>query len=127
LLAKAMPELKLRANTVVELADTAWFLFAKRPVQMESAAEPLLNGDGRTLLHAAHGKLVALANWDVPSLEAAVREVAEGSGLKLGKVAQPLRAALTGRTTSPGIFDVLALLGREEGLARIADQMEPKE
>jgi glutamyl-tRNA synthetase len=127
LLAKAMPELKPRANTVVELADAARFLFAKRPLQMESTAEALLNGEGRTLLRAAHDKLVALANWDVPSLEAAVREVAEGSGLKLGKVAQPLRAALTGRTTSPGIFDVLALLGREESLARIADQMEPKE
>ena len=75
----------------------------------------------------AHAKLVALANWDAAVLEAAIREVAEGSGVKLGKLAQPLRAALTGRTTSPGIFDVLALLGREESLARIADQMEPKE
>jgi glutamyl-tRNA synthetase len=71
--------------------------------------------------------LSALAEWDVPSLEAAIREVAESCGVKLGKLAQPLRAALTGRTTSPGIFDVLALLGREESLARIADQMEPNE
>ena len=63
-----------------------------------------------------------------PSLEAAIREVAESSGVKLGKLAQPLRAALTGRTTSPGIFDVLVLLGRDESLARIADQMvEPNE
>jgi glutamyl-tRNA synthetase len=77
------------------------------------------------LLRSAHQKLGALAEWDAGSLEAAIREVAEGSGVKLGKLAQPLRAALTGRTTSPGIFDVLVLLGREESLARIADQVEP--
>jgi glutamyl-tRNA synthetase len=75
------------------------------------------------LLSSLHARLGRLADWDIPSLEAAIREVAEGSGLKLGKVAQPLRAALTGRTTSPGIFDVLALLGRDESLARIADQV----
>ena len=56
-------------------------------------------------------------------LEEAVRQVAEAAGVKLGQVAQPLRAALTGRKTSPGIFDVLDLLGREESLGRIADQM----
>jgi glutamyl-tRNA synthetase len=77
------------------------------------------------LLRRAYERLAALAEWDTGSLEAAIREVAEGSGVKLGKVAQPLRAALTGRTTSPGIFEVLALLGRDESLARLADQMEP--
>ena len=87
----------------------------------------LLHEIERTLLHRVHGRLAALAEWDAGSLEAAIREVAEASGAKLGKLAQPLRAALTGRTTSPGIFDVLALLGREESLDRIADQMEPKE
>jgi len=94
---------------------------------VDAAAGALLNGDARATLAAAHQRLVALANWDAASLEAAIREVAEASGAKLGKLAQPLRAALTGRTTSPGIFDVLALLGKEESLARIADQMEPKE
>ncbi|MES2137160.1 MAG: glutamate--tRNA ligase, partial [Pseudomonadota bacterium] len=86
-----------------------------------------LTPDARSSLAIAHAKLGGLAEWDSPSLEAAIREVAEGSGMKLGKLAQPLRAALTGRTTSPGIFDVLALLGRDESLARIADQMEPNE
>ena len=82
----------------------------------------------RPLLGAAHKALGALAEWDSASLEAAIRGVAEDGGVKLGKLAQPLRVALTGRTTSPGIFDVLALLGRDESLARIADQMlEPKE
>src|SRR5690348_3695768 len=127
LLRKAMPELKTRANTLHQLADSASFLFAQRPLEMDAAAGALLNGDARATLAAAHQGLVALANWDAASLEAAIREVAEASGAKLGKLAQPLRAALTGRTTSPGIFDVLALLGKEESLARIADQMEPKE
>jgi len=127
ILVSAMPELKTRANTLVELADSARFLFAERPIGVDEAASALLTPEARLLLGAAHKKLVALANWDSPSLEAAIREVVEASGVKLGKLAQPLRAALTGRTTSPGIFDVLALLGRDESLARIADQMEPKE
>jgi glutamyl-tRNA synthetase len=127
LLIKAMPELKSRANTITQLAESAFFLFAQRPLQLDNAAAALLTVDARAILAAAHQKLAALANWDEASLEAAIREVAESSGVKLGKLAQPLRAALTGRATSPGIFDVLALLGRDEALARIADLMEPKE
>jgi glutamyl-tRNA synthetase len=127
LLVEAMPELKPRANTRVQLADGAVFLFTTRPLDVDEGAASLLTTDSRALLAAAHGKLATLAEWDAASLEAAVREVAEAGGVKLGKLAQPLRAALTGRTTSPGIFDVLALLGREESLARIADQMEPNE
>ena len=127
LLVRAMPELKARANTILQLADNATFLFAERPLALDDAAAALLGNDARPLLAEANRALAALANWDMPSLEAAVRDVAEGSGVKLGKLAQPLRAVLTGRTTSPGIFDVLALLGREESLARIADQMEPQE
>jgi glutamyl-tRNA synthetase len=123
LLTQAMPELKARAHTLNELAEVARFLFASRPLEIDEAAAALLTSEGRALLAAAHAALSALAEWDVPSLEAAIREVAEGGGVKLGKLAQPLRAALTGRTTSPGIFDVLALLGREESLARIAEQM----
>ena len=124
LLVRAMPELKARAHTLNELAEGARFLFAKRPLEMDEAAGGLLTDEARASLASAHAKLVALANWDAPALEAAIREVAEGTGVKLGKLAQPLRAALTGRTTSPGIFDVLVLLGRDESLARIADQME---
>ena len=124
LLVKAMPELKSRAHTLNQLAEGAQFLFAKRPLEPDEASSALLAGEARQMLRSAHDKLSAIAVWDIASLEAAIREVAEGSGVKLGKLAQPLRAALTGRTTSPGIFDVLALLGREESLARIADQME---
>ncbi len=111
LLVKAMPELKPRANTLLQLADGARFLFASRPLDLDDAAGSLLTPEARELLHRTNDKLGALANWDGPSLEAAIREVAEERGVKLGKLAQPLRAALTGRTTSPGIFDVLALLG----------------
>jgi glutamyl-tRNA synthetase len=128
LLIRAMPELKARAHDLNQLTDGARFLFVSRPLELDEAATALLAPESRQLLSSIHATLNRVADWDVPSLEAAIREVAEGSGLKLGKVAQPLRAALTGRTTSPGIFDVLALLGRDESLARIADQMlEPNE
>ncbi|MGH6658430.1 MAG: glutamate--tRNA ligase, partial [Sphingomicrobium sp.] len=128
LLLRAMPELKARAHDLSQLADGARFLFARRPLEFEEAAGALLGPDARALLGAAHERLAALAKWDEASVEGAIREIAESAGVKLGKLAQPLRAALTGRTTSPGIFDVLVLLGQEESLARIADQMvEPNE
>jgi len=127
LLRQAMPELKARAHTLNQVADGARFLFERRPIEIDDAAAALLSDEARQMLGSAHAKLGALAEWDAAALEAAIREVAESSGVKLGKLAQPLRAALTGRTTSPGIFDVLALLGRDESLARIADQMEPNE
>ena len=90
---------------------------------MDAAAAALLTPDARSLLAAAHRDLAGVAQWNLESLEQVLREVAETAGVKLGKLAQPLRAALTGRTTSPGIFDVLQLLGQSESLARIADQM----
>jgi glutamyl-tRNA synthetase len=127
LLVRAMPELKARAHDLHQLAEGARFLFASRPIEPDDAAAALI-AEGRGLLQAAHRALGALAEWDAASVEAAIREVAEAEGVKLGRLAQPLRAALTGRTTSPGIFDVLALLGKGESLARIADQMvEPNE
>jgi len=128
LLVRAMPELKSRAHDLGQLADGAGFLFAARPLEIDDGAAALLTPDSRALLRAAHDALGALSAWDHDQLEEAVRRVADEAGVKLGKLAQPLRAALTGRTTSPGIFDVLALLGQGESLARIADQMvEPKE
>ena len=122
LLARAMPSLKVRAKSLNELAEGARFLFARRPLDMDERAAALLQGDAPHLLAAVHGALSALDAWTAEATEQAVREVAEGQGVKLGQVAQPLRAALTGRATSPGIFEVLALLGRDESLARIADQ-----
>ena len=126
-LAAAMPHLTPRARDLNELADGALFLFRPRPLDMDEKAEALLQGGARELLALAHRALSGLDTWDIEATERAVREIAEAEGAKLGQVAQPLRAALTGRATSPGIFDVLALLGREESLARIADQMTKKE
>ncbi|MEO6359794.1 MAG: glutamate--tRNA ligase [Sphingomicrobium sp.] len=123
LLLRAMPELKGRAHDLNQLTDGATFLFAKRPLPLEEAAAALLTPEARALLAAAHKRLAQLTEWTHDSLDGAVREVADAAGMKLGKLAQPLRAALTGRTTSPGIFDVLALLGQGESLARIGDQM----
>jgi glutamyl-tRNA synthetase len=124
LLARAMPFLTPRAKDLNELAEGAAFLFRARPLDMDEKANALLEGGARGLLALVHQALSALAEWTEEGIEQAVREVAEAEGVKLGQVAQPLRAALTGRATSPGIFDVLALLGREESLARVADQLK---
>jgi glutamyl-tRNA synthetase len=121
-LAAALPGLKERAKTLVELVDGAGFLFAERPLTMEAKAEEILARGGRLHIRALLPRLEALAEWSAATTEAAVREYAAEQGAKLGVVAQPLRAATTGRATSPGIFDVLAVLGREESLGRLGDQ-----
>jgi len=118
----ALPELQPRAKTVLELIDLAQFIYAVRPLAVEAAAGELLTGDVRKLLGTAQAMLARLDDWSVPAIEGVVRSLAEESGLKLGKVAQPLRVALTGRTVSPGIFEVMVLIGKAESLARIADQ-----
>jgi glutamyl-tRNA synthetase len=123
-LLKAMPGLKERARTLVELAENAAFLFSGRPLALDDKAAALLDPDARTVLRSLLPRLEALTAWTAGSTEAAVRAFAEETGAKLGRVAQPLRAALTGRSTSPGVFDVLDVLGREESLARIRDQID---
>ncbi len=123
LLRRAMPVLKARAANLNDLAEGAAFLFAARPLAIDPAAAALLDGEAPQLLKLLHTALDALDGWDTEGLENTVRTVAETAGVKLGMVAQPMRAALTGRKTSPGIFDVLQLLGRSESLGRIADQM----
>ncbi|RWK11779.1 MAG: glutamate--tRNA ligase [Mesorhizobium sp.] len=121
----AMPGLKERAKTLVELVDGAAFLFAERPLQLDEKAAGLLGGEARAILRGANAALAAVAGeWTAASAEAAIRDFAQAGGHKLGAVAQPLRAALTGRSTSPGVFDVLAVLGRDESLARIGDQID---
>jgi glutamyl-tRNA synthetase len=118
----AMTGLKERAKTLLEIIDGAKFIFAHRPLTLDDKASALLSPQARELLSGVHARLVALEGWDMAEAEAAVRAQAEASGVKLGAVAQPLRAALTGRSTSPGIFDVLKVLGRDESLARIIAQ-----
>ncbi len=119
---QAMPGLKPRAKTLVELMDTARYLFAKRPLEMDEKAEKQLTPQARQHLAALHTCFAALDDWSAASLEEAVRTYSQEAEVKLGKIAQPLRAALTGRTVSPGIFEVLEVLGRDESLARLADQ-----
>ena len=127
LLERAMPVLTPRAKDLNELAEGAAFLFKSVPLDMDEKAALLLAGDARDLLGRVHQALAETGDWTAEATEQAVREVAETSGVKLGQVAQPLRAALTGRATSPGIFDVLVLLGREESLTRIADAQTRKD
>ena len=124
-LAAALPTLKERAKTLLDLIDGAAYLIAERPLALDDKAAKLLDAEARGTLAKLLPRLEAAADWTVPALEAAVRAFAEESGLKLGKVAQPLRAALTGRTVSPPVFDVMAVLGRDEALARIRDQAAP--
>jgi glutamyl-tRNA synthetase len=118
---KALPGLKERAKTLVELKTSAAYLFVKRPLAMDEKAKALLNDEGKAALSSVMPVLQGAADWTGPALEAAVKAHAEANGLKLGKIAQPLRAALTGTSTSPGIFDVLEVLGRDESMGRIAD------
>ncbi|KKC27597.1 glutamate--tRNA ligase [Sphingomonas sp. SRS2] len=124
LLLRTIPFLKVRAKNINELTEGAGFLFRTRPLDMDEKAASLLDEPGKALLALARDALAATADWSAPALDASVKAVAEQAGIGLGKVAQPLRAALTGRATSPGIFDVLALLGREESLGRLEDQLK---
>ncbi len=115
-----MPSLKPRAKTLNEITEGAEFLFKNCPLDFDEKALALLDDSARALLGQTADALAPVQSWTVEAIEEAIRRVAEDAGLGLGKVAQPLRAALTGRTVSPGIFDVLFLLGRAESLERLA-------
>ncbi|SDG77897.1 glutamate--tRNA ligase [Pelagibacterium luteolum] len=121
----AIPELQPRAKTVLELIDLAQFIYAARPLPMDEKAALLLDADAAAHLSKLVDIFEALNDWTVEALDGAVRSYAESVELKLGKIAQPLRAALTGRTISPGIFEVMTLIGREESLGRIRDVVAP--
>ncbi len=125
LLAQAMPVLKVRAKNLDELAEGSAFLFATLPLEMTDKAAKLLDDDSRAKLRQLTDALKQEKNWTSEALEATTKALAETLDLGLGKLAQPMRAALTGTTTSPGIFDVLTLLGREEALARLEAQAAP--
>ena len=117
-----MPEFKLRAKTLLELAENTVFLVTNRPLPLTDKAEKQLDADARSMLAMLHQELASSNDWTLEALESLIRDFADKKGLKFGKVAQPLRAALSGGANSPGIFDVLMVLGRDESLARIADQ-----
>src|SRR5271156_4638166 len=118
----AMPSLRDRAKTLLDLIDGAHFLFADRPIPLDDKAAALLTAAARTLLRDLAAELTSVEPWTTEATERTVRSFAEHRDAKLGAIAQPLRAALTGRTTSPGIFEVLTVLGKSESLGRIADR-----
>jgi len=121
-LAAALPGLKPRAKTLLDLIDGAAWLIAERPLPLDDKARKLLEGDARSLLTRLKAELSQVPDSQPAALDTAVKAFAAAAGQKLGQVAQPLRAALTGRAVSPPVFDVMAVLGRAETLARIQDQ-----
>src|SRR6185312_14172103 len=121
-LVRAMPGLKERAKTLVELFEASRFIWADRPLALNDQAKAVLTPEAKATLGNILPDLENVPDWSASSIENVVRGFAERAGLKLGQVAQPLRAALTGKATSPPIFDVLAVIGREESLARLRDQ-----
>ncbi len=119
-----MGGLKARAKTLLELANAAVFYVKRRPIALDDAAKKLLSGDGMANLKTVAGLLAGAAEWKAAALEAMLREAADKTGAKLGTLAQPLRAALSGQGTSPPIFEVMEILGRDEALGRISDALE---
>ena len=120
-LERAAAALKERAKTLVQFEETAYFALADRPLVFDDKAKAALDDDARPRLAALAAPLSKVDPWEKEPLDALLRAEAEAAGLKLGKLAQPLRAALTGRGASPGAFDVMMALGREETLARLND------
>lgn len=122
-LTSGMSGLKERAKTVNELAESAAFYVRARPLSLNAKAEKLLSDDGKENLKNLLPVLKEVTEWKEEILETTVKTFAEENEIKLGKVAQPLRAVLSGSNVSPGIFDVMDILGREESINRITDQI----
>jgi glutamyl-tRNA synthetase len=116
----ALADVKSRSKTIVEMAKKVSFYIAPRPIEITAEAAKLLTSEARSLLSDLQERLAA-TKWHYAELDAGLRDFATANGVKLGAVAQPLRAALTGSTASPGIFEVMDVLGRDETLGRIAD------
>ena len=121
---KGMAGLKDRAKTLVELSENAEIYAGVRPLKLDDKASKLLDEDACCHLDALRGLLNEPGEWTAEGIENTVRAHAESAGIKLGQAAQPLRAALTGRTVSPGIFEVMEILGRDETLARLDDVLK---
>jgi glutamyl-tRNA synthetase len=119
----AFPGLKPRSRTLVELLDQAAYLYTPRPLPLEDDARTLLSPEVCSLFEDLILPLDRAPLWTEESLESVVRHVAAGKNLKLGQLAQPMRAALTGRTKSQGLFEIMVVLGREETLERLRDQL----
>jgi glutamyl-tRNA synthetase len=122
-LRQGLPGLKPRAKTILDLIEKSEIYARTRPLSMDEAARKLLDADALQRLRGLRQGLADMDDWAEPALEAWVRDFADGNGVKMGQVAQPLRVALTGTTASPGIFEVLAVLGRDEALGRLDDAL----
>ena len=119
-LLRAMPGLKERAKSLVELTENAMFYVIKAIPPMDADAAKMLDSAARSMIARLKQRLDTIEVWEAEPLETGVREFAEHEGVTLRRVAQPLRAALTGHTSSPPIFDVLAILGRRTSMERLA-------
>ena len=120
-LERLLPHLKPRVNNLIELAEKSEFLFIKRPISLDKKAAKLVSPESRETMAKLAAKLEKLSDWNPDDLEDLIRGFSDSHDMKMGKIAQPLRAVLTGKTVSPGIFDVMTALGRDETLGRLGD------
>ena len=123
-LKNGMVSLRERAKNILELAENATFYALPRPISYDAKATKLLTGSAVALLEELRSAFSNLQDWVQTELETVVNDHALATEAKLGKIAQPLRAAVTGRTVSPGIFEVLEILGKDEVLGRLDDAIE---
>ena len=121
ILLRGMDGLKQRAKTLVELAENATFYIAARPLKLDEKATDIIAKGGRETIVALMPKFEAQTDWTHDALQQVCKDYAESAGIKLGAVAQPLRAGLSGKTVSPGVFEVMEILGKEESLGRLKD------
>ncbi len=121
LLRGMVPFLKARGKTLLDIWDNAKFTYVDRPVPLDEKAQSLLDEHGRKVVADFKPQLDSLTDWTHETIDIVLKEYCENNDLKLGKVAQPLRAALTGQGTSPGAYDVLLGLGKTEAIARLND------
>ena len=121
LLLSSLDEFKTRSKNINDLAASPLFLFTQRPLTIIPKAEKFLNDDAKIIMGKLHNSLSSLNDWTKENLEQAVKDLSEKENLKLGKLLQPVRAALTGSNISPGVFEIFIWLGRQETLNRMGD------
>lgn len=122
-LSAALPVVKQRAETLNDLIHDAGFMFAKRPLSIDEKAQSILDDGGKEVIGNILPVLEGLEDWTHDAIENLVKAELDRTGLKMGKLFQPLRAALVGKTNAPGVYDILLLLGKDESVARLRDQV----
>ena len=119
-LLRALPLVKDKAKGFPQIYEKSHFILTSRPVELDEKSQQALDNVSRSILKELTPRLQT-ATWERKFLEGIVTEIAQAHGLGLGKIAQPLRAALAGRSTSPSVFDMMIVLGKAESLGRIED------